>query len=314
VAYLTTQISVYLVLACLIGLSLGWLLWGELARRIRTEAAELGSKLADLEARHRTALTERDQFEKKVLDREGEIAGLRMRVLEPSIPTHEVDNKLQAAAAERESAIARVKDQQRVTLSLMEERDGEIIELRARTASLEAREQTMTARARALSQEWEAANSSKDGVIAELKSKVAQMEAGHQADAAEKNSQLIELKEHLSDSESKIQGLFTQHQVLASGQDGLRSALLEKDQRLRETKEQLDAASVELGRLRKIGDLLAQPLPHDEVVRFAHGYAAARNFQGGSEKEDWIRAENEVRTRLLTDYLAEGSSVAAGAA
>jgi chromosome segregation ATPase len=275
VDYLIVQISVYLVLACLIGLSLGWLLWGELARRIRTEAAELRSKLTDLETRHRSALADRDQFEKKILDREGEIAGLRMRVLEPSVPTHELEEKLKAAAADRDSIIAQVREEQRVTMSLMAERDAEIIELRARMASLEAKEQTTAASSRALSQEWEAALSAKDASIAEHKSQ-------------------------LAESENKIQALFSQHQVLAAAQDRLRSELQEKDQRLHEMPKEL-------------AKVLSQPLPHDEVVSIAHGYAMARNFVGGSEQEDWIRAENEVRVRLLKDYLAQSNSVAAGA-
>ena len=285
-SYLIAQISVYLVLACLIGLSLGWLLWGELARRIRTEAAEVRSKLTDLEARHRAVLADRDQFEKKTLDREGEIAGLRMRVLEPSVPTHEMEDKLKTIAAERDSIVAQLKEQQRVAVSLMEERQAEVIELRARIVSLEAKEQTTAAHARTLSQEWETALSGKDRIIAELKAEL-------KVAAAQKESQLAE-------SQNKIEALFSQHQVLAAAQDRLRAELEEKDQRLRD-------APIQLARL------LAQPLPHDEVVKLAHGYAAARNFQGGSEQEDWIRAENEVRVRLLRDYLTQGSLVATGA-
>jgi chromosome segregation ATPase len=281
VSYLIAQISVYLVLACLIGLSLGWLLWGELARRIRTEAAELRSKLTDLEARHRSTLADRDQFEKRILDREGEIAGLRMRVLEPSVPTHEMEDKLKTIAAERDSIVAQLKEQQRVAVSLMEERQTEIIELRARIVSLQAKEQTTAAGARALSQEWETALSGKDDIIAELKTAAAQKES------------------ELAESQGKIEALFSQHNVLAAAQDRLRAELEEKDLRLRDAPKQL-------------ARLLAQPLPHDEVVKLAHGYAAARNFQGGSEQEDWIRAENEVRVRLLRDYLTQDSLVATG--
>jgi len=306
VDYLIAQISVYLVLACLIGLSLGWLLWGELARRIRTEAAELRSKLTDLETRHRNALADRDQFEKKILDREGEIAGLRMRVLEPSVPTHELEDKLKAAAADRDSIIARVKEEQRVTMSLMQERDAETIELRARMASLEAKEQSTAARSRALSQEWEAALSGKDAIIADFKSKATEVETRRQALAAEHESLLAKHQalaaEHelqVAESENKIQALFSQHQVLAAAQDRLRSELQEKDQRLHEMPKHL-------------AKVLSQPLPHDEVVSVAHGYAMARNFVGGSEQEDWIRAENEVRVRLLKDYLTQNNSVAAG--
>jgi len=283
VSYLIAQISVYLVLACLIGLSLGWLLWGELARRIRTEAAEVRSKLTDLEARHRSTLADRDQFERRILDREGEIAGLRMRVLEPSVPTHEMEDKLKTIAADRDSIVGQLKEQQRVAVSLMEERQAEIIELRARIVSLEAKEQATAAGARALSQEWETALSGKDSIITELKAAATQKES------------------ELADSQSKIVALFSQHNVLAAAQDRLRAELEEKDQRLRDAPKQL-------------ARLLAQPLPHDEVVKLAHGYAAARNFQGGSEQEDWIRAENEVRVRLLKDYLTQSSLVPTGAA
>ncbi|MGH9594607.1 MAG: DUF2934 domain-containing protein [Bryobacteraceae bacterium] len=35
-----------------------------------------------------------------------------------------------------------------------------------------------------------------------------------------------------------------------------------------------------------------------EVSRLAYSYWVARNFQPGSQAEDWFRAENELRQRL----------------
>ncbi len=311
--YLIAQISMFLVLAALIGLSLGWLLWGELARRIRTEAAASQSKLADLEVRHWATLSERDAFEKKILDRESEIAGLRKRVLEPALSAHEMDEKVQAALAEKDSVIANLRDQQRETLALVEERDQSVIDLRARLSATEAHEQALSARAR----EWEPAMADKDSMIAELNSKIMEQDARHW--------------ETISELEKKIESLFAQHQVLAGGQEKLRGTISEKDGEIarmqtrlgaasatlaaasREHESALAAAAAEIARLRQIGALLQEPLPHDEVTKIAHGYAAARNFQGGSERDDWSRAENEVRLRIVRDYLSLTTSVGAGA-
>lgn len=318
--YLIAQVSLFLVVASLIGLSLGWLLWGELARRIRTEAASLQSKLSDLEIRHWATLSERDEFEKKALDREGEFAGLRKRALEPAMAGHELEAKIQAAVAEKELAIAQLREQQRAALGLVEERDKAIIELRGRLGTAEGHEHTLTGRAR----EWEAAMADKDGMIAQLSSKLIELEARQHGVIAEKDQQMSEL-------ESKIQGLFTQHQILAAGQEKLRNTVAERDGEIarmqtrltgasaaqaaasKEREAALSAAAAEIARLRKMGAVLNQPLPHDEVVRIAHGYATARNFVGGSEQEDWSRAENAVRLQILQEYLAQGSSVAAGA-
>ncbi len=35
----------------------------------------------------------------------------------------------------------------------------------------------------------------------------------------------------------------------------------------------------------------------DEIARLAHSYWEARGCQDGSAEEDWIRAEQELRTR-----------------
>ena len=45
----------------------------------------------------------------------------------------------------------------------------------------------------------------------------------------------------------------------------------------------------------------AEPvLDSREVARLAYSYWVARNFQPGSQVEDWFRAENELRQRLNT--------------
>ncbi len=43
---------------------------------------------------------------------------------------------------------------------------------------------------------------------------------------------------------------------------------------------------------------LAQAVsPPDEVARLAYSYWEARGCQGGSPEEDWLRAEQELRTK-----------------
>lgn len=307
--YLIAQISVYLGLACVIGVSVGWLIWGEMARRIKTEAAALRSKLTDLEARHRAAVAERADFEKKVLDREGEIAGLHKRVLEPAISAGELEDKMKAAVAEKDAVIAQLRDQQRVTSGLLEVRDEEIIKLQAQVSASEAHEQAFSARAR----EWDAMLADKDTLIAEFKSKLTELDARQQA--------------VISELESKVQNLFTQHQALASGQEKLRNTVTEKESELARLQTRLAAAAAslaaastqqqaaneEIARLRQIQSVFAQPLPHDEVTAMAHSYAAARNFQGGNPQEDWSRAENAVRLNMLHECLSRNNPVAASA-
>lgn len=298
--YLITQISIYLALASLLGVCVGWLIWGEMARRFRTEAAALQSKLTDLEARHWATVSERDNFEKKILDREGEIAGLHKRVLEPAMSAYELDDKMKAAVAEKEEVISQLRDQQRATLALVQARDEEIINLQVRVSASEAHEQALSARAR----EWEAALAGKD-------SKLAELEARQQA--------------IVSEMDSKVQNLFTQHQALASGQEKLRNTVTEKDGEIARLQTRLAAAAAslaaaskqqeadreEIARLRQLQAVFAQPLPHDDVTAMAHSYAAARNFQGGNPQEDWSRAENAVRLKMLQECLARSHPVTA---
>lgn len=41
-----------------------------------------------------------------------------------------------------------------------------------------------------------------------------------------------------------------------------------------------------------------QPSP-EEIARLAHSYWQARGGQGGSQEQDWLRAEQELRVRAL---------------
>ncbi len=42
---------------------------------------------------------------------------------------------------------------------------------------------------------------------------------------------------------------------------------------------------------------VAAPISHEEVSRLAYSYFVARGYQGGSEVEDWLRAERELKER-----------------
>jgi len=44
---------------------------------------------------------------------------------------------------------------------------------------------------------------------------------------------------------------------------------------------------------------LLQPLNQDDVALRAYNYAKERGFQGGSENEDWLRAERDVQHQRL---------------
>ena len=43
--------------------------------------------------------------------------------------------------------------------------------------------------------------------------------------------------------------------------------------------------------------------PREQIARLAYLYWEARGCQGGSEEEDWLRAEAELRTQVLAANL-----------
>jgi chromosome segregation ATPase len=353
VIYLIAQIALFLFLASLVGLALGWLIWGELARRIRTEAKTLQSKLADLEARYRSSLSERDEFEKRLAEREADIGGLRKRVLEPELPEgqiRELQEKMKSAINDREGVIAqlraRVKEiegQHRASVDSMEER----------LAASDTRERSLSARLL----ELEPHLVERDGTIAGLRNQLNDWDARQAASAAEKDAQaaglmariqnLESLARDLSAAQNQIRSLEVQQFALVSEQKELQNSLTEKkseiaalqrriaeaesaaqkamaqantkeagmaglQERIRQLEE--SARQAEINTLSNFAEVLTQRLPHQEVTNVAHSYAAARNFQGGSEHEDWSRAENEVRVRMLREKLATEVSSAAGGA
>jgi chromosome segregation ATPase len=431
VVYLISQIALFLSLACVLGLALGWLIWGELARRIRTESALRQSKLADLELRHWSALSERDEFEKRVVEREAEITGLRKRILDPEPPegqVRELQDKLRSAVNEKESVIAQLR-------ARLKEVESQHL---ASAMSMEERLAASDTRERSLSnhlQELEPRLKESTETIAGLKSQLVEAETQHAAaiqehvDAvSEKDAQatglmnriqhLETLAKDLAAAQNKIRSMDVQQFALMTEQKELRKALAEKDSeiasltntfteheeldplqaeiaaknaalatlqeriqaldqalaeatrapepdsveplraevaalrgrlaelesaaqegssvaarkdaalasmqaRIQELEQHLaqgtpapqlpDVEEADLGKLRDLSEILAQPLPHDEVTRLAHSYAAARNFQGGSEHEDWSRAENEVRVRILREKLEQASMAGASA-
>ena len=38
----------------------------------------------------------------------------------------------------------------------------------------------------------------------------------------------------------------------------------------------------------------------DEIAKLAYSYWEARGYQGGSSEEDWLRAEQELSTKLVS--------------
>jgi hypothetical protein len=43
---------------------------------------------------------------------------------------------------------------------------------------------------------------------------------------------------------------------------------------------------------------------YEEIAALAYSYWEARGYQGGSQEEDWLRAEQELRSRLVSTATA----------
>ncbi len=59
------------------------------------------------------------------------------------------------------------------------------------------------------------------------------------------------------------------------------------------------AKNAELTNLKGVLNSLLQPINQDDVALRAYNYAKERGFQGGSENEDWLRAERDVQHQRL---------------
>jgi chromosome segregation ATPase len=59
------------------------------------------------------------------------------------------------------------------------------------------------------------------------------------------------------------------------------------------------AKNAELTHLKAVLNSLLQPLNPDDIALRAYHYAKERGFQGGSETEDWLRAERDVQHQRL---------------
>jgi hypothetical protein len=59
------------------------------------------------------------------------------------------------------------------------------------------------------------------------------------------------------------------------------------------------AKNAEVTQLKGVLNTLLQPINSDDVAKRAYQYAEERGFQGGSEKEDWLRAERDVHHQRL---------------
>ena len=60
------------------------------------------------------------------------------------------------------------------------------------------------------------------------------------------------------------------------------------------------APSVEPSTLKPAPVTRAYEPSYDEIATLAYSYWTERGFQGGSPEDDWLRAEQELRTRVST--------------
>ena len=159
-------------------------------------------------------------------------------------------------------------------------------------------------------------------------SKVVGLRADHDADLAERGaaheSQLVVLHVgHEADWASRLAELSAAHEAhvaeLLFYREAERSTTdessaigLEKEAAkdveiaaLRTRVVDLEKGQSELTVLRRMADTLMQPPDTREVAVAAYFYANARGFRGGSEREDWLRAENEIRVRTAASQWRE---------
>ena len=59
------------------------------------------------------------------------------------------------------------------------------------------------------------------------------------------------------------------------------------------------AKNAELTSLKSVLNTLLQPVSQDDIALRAFNYAKERGFKGGSESEDWLRAERDVHYARL---------------
>ncbi len=117
-------------------------------------------------------------------------------------------------------------------------------------------------------------------------------------------SAVAEKPDHVREFETRIDELRHSEAAKDAELDRLRSRLQEIESAPDpDAKRQLlyTAKNAELTHLRTVLNSLMQPVNSDDVARRAYSYAKERNFEGGSEREDWLRAEREIHNQRLAE-------------
>jgi chromosome segregation ATPase len=316
----------------------------EVVERKETEATKLRGSLQQIETQHKEVLAEKDHHAALLMSRIQELLPLKDRVTDAGTLLQTKDAQVAMAQVRLRDQDAQLNE----ASELMRSKEAEASELRSKIEDLEAQNRAMAeaheARTRAIEPLRNALNE-KDREAARLVAEFEAIHARNEAVLAQKETDITRLTGLMEELAARHEALIRPIEVLESwsgvplpmqavaaaagvgasttgafatvlnNSDVVHTASREagsssRDFEFENLKKQVSDQQGELNRLREMAEVLMQPPPHDEVVRVAHSYAAARNFQGGSEKEDWLRAENEVRIRLATKLQAELEEIA----
>ena len=242
---------------------------GELLQIKETEFATLQNRVREQVAR----LTEAEALAHA---RESETAELRVRI-------EQLDGQHRAMAATHETRTRAIEPLR----NALAEKDREIARL---SVEKEAERAELSERMRELVLRHKSATAEMDAQASLLKGRIETLEMA-----------TVNVRGHAAGANASVDRPLAMPQngsPIAAVSQPLSEAEIEtRREEIVALMRRIQKEETELGLLRSIANVLTEPPPHDEVVRTAYSYAAARNFQGGSEHEDWVRAENEVRLR-----------------
>jgi chromosome segregation ATPase len=303
--YLVAQMLMCLLGAALIGLLIGWLLWGMLVQRSRERVRELEqrvsklsgypARLTDLEGTHAAFVLSKNE--------EGAKGKARITELENLLKNKGTEAPTQVEShADKDERLAGLLSRIAILTSQVDELEKQAAQMPQLKASLEAQGSHIATLGAQLEQHA-AAQADKNAQLTQLASLppkepavVAESRFYEVAPVTAPNSSIQEPPDHVREFEKLLADL---HRIEASKDaeiDNLRSRLAEiemqPDPNLR--REILfSAKNAELTHMRAVLNALFQPLSHDEVALRAYGFAQQRGFYGGSPTEDWLRAERD---------------------
>jgi DUF2934 family protein len=257
--YLVAQMLMCLLIAGLMGLLTGWLLWGMLVRRARERVMEMEQRvsrlsgypamLTDLEGTHAAFVASKNEesakYKARVVELENLVA-IKDKEIAAHVEAHADKDVRLESLLKRNSELTREVEAGGSLQMNLEPREVRGVPVSPRfyeavpVAAIESQTPAPPDPAREFEKRVEAS----------------------------KDAEIEKLRNHLADIE-KQPDPDVRRQILLSGKNA------------------------ELTHLRGILNSLFQPFKHEEIAQRAYSYAEERGFAAGSPTEDWVRAERD---------------------